>query len=333
MQGGDRLVQELVKRLPEGQHLIAGYIPRNDLTAIAVALYSIVTILLWTNWYRHGKHRWMLALTCGATCMTIGFFVRIGCHYKPYDLGIYIVSTLFILLSPCAFLAANYVCLSHIARYLGNDVTTDCLILPATIIVKFFVISDITTFLIQAAGGAMTASGQENPSMGEVGRKVSMAGLSLQLASFATYTVILLYFGYRVRKLFPKKWSRGSTVAESDKQAFAWYKVADTTPIAEWRILYFTVCATCIGFLIRSGFRVSEFKDGYSGYLYTHEGYFYGLDALPLLISISAYIFVWPPRFLKRSDLFRDLDRVEEVETQEAKTAKEASKTPSVEMA
>ena len=36
----------------------------------------------------------------------------------------------------------------------------------------------------------------------------------------------------------------------------------DLTPIAEWRILYFTVCVTCIGFLMRSGFRVAEFKDG-----------------------------------------------------------------------
>ena len=44
----------------------------------------------------------------------------------------------------------------------------------------------------------MTASGQKNPSMGELGRKVSMAGLSLQLASFASYTIILLCFGYQV---------------------------------------------------------------------------------------------------------------------------------------
>lgn len=70
--------------------------------------------------------------------------------------------------------------------------------MPATVIVKFFVVSDVTTFLIQAAGGALTASGQQNPSMGEIGRKVSMAGLSLQGASFAAYTIILLYFGYRV---------------------------------------------------------------------------------------------------------------------------------------
>lgn len=43
--------------------------------------------------------------------------------------------------------------LSRMAVYLGrNDVTKNCLIVPATLIVKFFVISDITTFLIQGRG-------------------------------------------------------------------------------------------------------------------------------------------------------------------------------------
>jgi hypothetical protein len=180
---------------------------------------------------------------------------------------------------------------------LGEDVTKNCLIVPATVIVKFFVVSDITTFLIQAAGGAMTASGQKNPKMGDIGRKVSMAGLSLQGASFASYTVILLYFGFRVcvstcvssrviltsmslnrRNMYPHKWNRASHT--TDKAPFVWWRIMDRTPVTEWRILYFTVCATCIGFLMRSGFRIAEFKDGYTGYLYTHEGWFYGFDAV-----------------------------------------------------
>lgn len=68
------------------------------------------------DWFRQGKQRWMLALVIGNTCMLIGFFGRIGCHYNPYSLGgecpkllhtkaelpslgIYVFSTLFILLS------------------------------------------------------------------------------------------------------------------------------------------------------------------------------------------------------------------------------------------
>lgn len=44
----------------------------------------------------------------------------------------------------------------------------------------------------------MTASGTSNPKMGEIGEKVSMAGLSLQGASFVAFTCILLLFGYKV---------------------------------------------------------------------------------------------------------------------------------------
>ena len=133
------------------------------------------------------------------TCSQIGFFTRIGCHYDPYSLGIYIISTLFILLSPVAFLAADYVCLSRIAIYLGrDDVCKNCLILPVTAFVKILVISDVSTFLIQAAGGGITASTRQNPQLGNSGQIVSTIGLVLQLATFVTYTVTLLLFGYRV---------------------------------------------------------------------------------------------------------------------------------------
>lgn len=88
--------------------------------------------------------------------------------------------------------------LGRLSLYLGSDVTSRCLLLRANLIAKLYVASDIITFLIQAAGGAMTASGQNNPSMGEIGEKVSMVGLSLQCAAFASYTAILLLFGYRV---------------------------------------------------------------------------------------------------------------------------------------
>jgi hypothetical protein len=49
---------------------------------------------------------------------------------------------------------------------------------------------------------------------------------------------------------------------------------------------------------IRSIFRIAEFAGGYDSYLATHEGYLYLLDALPLFLAMSLYVFVWPPRFI-----------------------------------
>lgn len=296
-------MDQLAKR-QEYRPLIAGYIPRTDLTAIAIALYGVICILLWSHFFRHGRHKWMLTLTIGTTCMLIGFFTRIGCHYDPYSLGIYIISTLFILLSPCAFLAADYVCLSRLALYLGQDVTKNCLVFPVTALVKFFVIMDVTTFLIQAAGGGITASTQNNPSLGSSGQIVSTIGLSLQLASFLAYTIVLILFGIKVRKMYPEKWNVTREHPQIERTRWVWWKAFATHPVVDWRILYFGLLLTCIAFITRSSFRVAEFQGGYSGYLYVTEGYFWALDALPLFLGLLVFVFIWPPRFLKYPELF-----------------------------
>ena len=49
---------------------------------------------------------------------------------------------------------------------------------------------------------------------------------------------------------------------------------------------------------VRSVFRICEFAQGYDGVLRTTEGYFYGLDALPLWIAIAVFAVIWPPTFL-----------------------------------
>ncbi|KAJ9122450.1 hypothetical protein QFC22_001875 [Naganishia vaughanmartiniae] len=51
-------------------------------------------------------------------------------------------------------------------------------------------------------------------------------------------------------------------------------------------------------FLIRSVYRTIELSEGYTGYLNTHEPYFYLLDTLPLWLGISVYVWFWPPKYL-----------------------------------
>jgi hypothetical protein len=76
----------------------------------------------------------------------LGIAMRFGLHTMPESKGLYIVEYLFVVLSPCAFIAANYVLLGRLARHL------DCsqyLLVPARRITIVFISSDISTFLIQ----------------------------------------------------------------------------------------------------------------------------------------------------------------------------------------
>lgn len=78
----------------------------------------------------------------------LGIATRFGLHTMPESKGIYIVEYLFVVLSPCAFIAADYVLLGRMSRHL------DCakhLMVPARRITIVFISSDITTFLIQVS--------------------------------------------------------------------------------------------------------------------------------------------------------------------------------------
>ncbi|KAJ7604492.1 RTA1 like protein-domain-containing protein [Roridomyces roridus] len=262
---------------------IAGYIPSNTPTAIALTLYILSATIHWIHWFRYGRQRYMLTLTLGMTAMALGFAVRIGVHALPDSLGVYMVMDLFILLSPCAFLATDYVLLARLASTFDDEVVEKTMFIRPSRIVRIFVWSDVATFLLQGGGGGLTAS--NNPDTANIGTKIVLTGLSLQLASFGLFAITLVIFGLRIRSQFPEVWQSDST----DKSLVGG---------ADWRVLFYTMCLTCIGILIRSAFRIAEFAGGYRGTVATHEAYFYSLDSLPLWIVMSFYCVIWPPRFL-----------------------------------
>ncbi|KIJ70507.1 hypothetical protein HYDPIDRAFT_105253 [Hydnomerulius pinastri MD-312] len=260
---------------------ILKYIASNTLTGIAIALILIVAFVQ-TYWTKKWGPKWMLCLVIGEYAYAIGFALRFGLHYAPDSRNLYIVEDFFVVLSPCAFIAADYILLGRLARYLD---CTKHLIVPSRRITVIFVISDITTFMIQAAGGGLSTA--DSISTALAGEHIFLAGLALQLASFATFTTIYSFFLYRVYTHEREVWKRD--------EGKLWYN--------DWRALAGAMCLSCVGILIRSVYRVVELSQGYQGYLATTEAYFYGLDTLPLFVAISVYVPFWPGRFIPSTEL------------------------------
>lgn len=66
----------------------------------------------------------------------------------------YMLMSQLVLLSPCAFLAQDYMILPRLATWLDAE---DCLFFKSRLVVRIFVWSDVVTFLLQMAGSGMTA--------------------------------------------------------------------------------------------------------------------------------------------------------------------------------
>ncbi|KAJ6461190.1 RTA1 like protein-domain-containing protein [Mycena vitilis] len=262
------------------------FVPAVTPALVGLVLYALSGVVHWIQFFRMGKP-FMLALAIGMITMAVGFAVRILVHSSSTSLGLNIATTLLILLSPCLYLALDYMILGRLAVLFGPEVSKKAMLIAPTRIATIFVWSDVGTFLIQAVGGAMSTSSNINTI--DLGNTIVIVGLGIQLASFGLFTTLVIFFGLRVRKHFPHVWHA------TGSKAFAPFSSA---PVADWHLLYYTLCLSCVSILIRSIFRMAEFIQGHKGYISTHEAFFYCFDALPLWIAMTLYCAVWPPRFL-----------------------------------
>ncbi|KAG8929494.1 hypothetical protein FRC02_005508 [Tulasnella sp. 418] len=257
------------------------YIPSDTLTAIALLLYLATAGVMFYNIWKWGA-KYMLYIPIGALCMCFGLAIRFAFARNPHSLGIYIGTHMFVVLSPCAFIAAVYVLLGRLVGHLRMD---KYLFIKSTKVTKIFVTSDVVTFLIQAGGGGISAS--RSTSSRELGEKLFVVGLILQIVSFIFFCILFAVFMYRLHHNRPDVWNY------QRYQGVPWH--------SDWKIVAVSLVVSCIGIIIRSFYRVAEGAQGFGGPLATNEGLFYALDTYPLLIAIAVYIPFWPGRILEES--------------------------------
>ncbi|WVQ70923.1 hypothetical protein IAR50_000448 [Cryptococcus sp. DSM 104548] len=247
------------------------YIPNKAINIAAAVLYFVVAAVLTIESFRW-KANYFLALVIGCWCEGIGLVLRVVFRSNPHSTGLYIACYLFVVLSPCAFLAGDYILLGRLVSYL--DAHERLRPLRAAKVSWIFIISDVVTFLIQAAGGGLSTS--KDVTAAETGGHIFLAGIAIQMASFLFFTVAWIIFGVRAWKEDKELWNREG-----------------------WKPLFWALGFTCICFLIRSIYRTIELAQGYIGYIAVHERYYLGLDCLPLLLGVATYMYFWPGRYLK----------------------------------
>ncbi|KAG2140297.1 RTA1 like protein-domain-containing protein [Suillus cothurnatus] len=247
------------------------YDPSKAAAAVAGGLYSIASLCLFTRLFMN-KAWWGLCLPIASTLMSVGFFLRIPMAMNPNSLSILMVQQLLTLLPPAAYLAFNYILYG---RFIVNCVDRRYSWIKPERVARYFVISDITTFLIQGGGGGLEASTKQTSQ--KLGSDILLAGLVLQTLSFAFFMILV---------------------------ARAWHGVLRDGFVLRqepWGPIIWLLMFSSTAYMVRCIYRVIELGQGNGGYLVTHEIYFYLLDSLPLLIGICTYIIYWPTRYLEES--------------------------------
>jgi len=188
-----------------------------------------------------------------------------------------------LIIAPTFFTAGIYVVLGRLIQIMGRSTSP----ISAAAYLWIFCTCDILSLVIQAVGGGMaaTAVAATPPRGSKTGTNIMVGGIVFQMASI---TVFVGFFAEFLRRVRLQKKSLGSKID----------------------VLIGATAFSCAMIYMRSIYRTIELLQGWSGYLITHEAYFIGLDAVPMLLAVSVFNFIHPGWFLPRSR--KDLGNVEE---------------------
>lgn len=176
------------------------------------------------------------------------------------------MQAILILVAPALYAASIYMILGRLIRSTQAEHHS---VIPVKWVTKIFVTGDVISFSLQAGGGGIQSAGTLE--LYEMGEKIIVAGLWVQIIVFGFFVVTSVLFNIRNVK--------APTVASVRGQV-AWKK--------HLIVLY----ATSGLILVRSIFRVVEYLQGNKGYLISHEIFLYIFDTV-LMAAVMVIFAIW----------------------------------------
>lgn len=159
---------------------------------------------------------------------------------------------------------------------------------------RIFIAGDILSLLVQGAGGGIASGGSNdnNVSQLNLGSNMMLGGIIFQLIVMILFCFFGVHFFYNFKK------SKQSTKSVPGLENIRWM----------WRGLGWA----SFWILLRGIYRVVELKQGWRGFLMTHEFYFL-FDMIPVAFALLGLIVTHPYYTLPK---LRNLDPLTAVEIQ-----------------
>lgn len=202
----------------------------------------------------------------------IGYGTRIPLVLKPVgQIGLHSCMHGSIIIAPVFNAAIEYILFGRLMHAVGDQYS----LIKPKLVAWIFIICDIFSLVIQSSGAGILTSSSTKPENAKTGENILLAGLAVNLVSFAIFCLQLLYFDYRTRKS-PPNFPSGSLRQKG------------------WRQFLYVIYLSSSLVLLRQIYRVIEFSQGFTGYLAVHEAYFYVFDTIPIFVSATIYVIFFP---------------------------------------
>ncbi|KAK8118757.1 RTA1 domain-containing protein [Apiospora kogelbergensis] len=235
------------------------YTPSLPAAVVFAVFFAVLAALHTWRLLRHRAY-YFTTFTVGGYFQLIGYCGRIWSHFDPLSIGGFVMQAILILVAPALYAASIYMILGRLIRTLQADSFS---LLPIAWATKIFVLSDIVSFTLQAGGGGIQAAGTLD--LYEIGEKIIIAGLFVQIAMFGFFIATAVLFHVRYAR---GQWR--SAADDDDSNGNCGLACNKTT--VQWRrhlwVLY----------------------TGNRGYLIAHEVFLYVFDAALMALVMATFL-------------------------------------------
>jgi len=235
------------------------YQPTPGFSLGAAGLFFFLSLLICYQTCKYGG-RFMYIVFVMGLCEMQGYVMRYEAGQNG-NVGMFIGSQFFLLVSPIALALVNYLVVGRLMAHLNLPVRVLCKTFAAQSLARFFVTSDVMCFILQASGGGMTAI--TDPTMQNTGRGLVVAGLVLQLCFFSMFAYIV--FVLRTRDEYVLKF------------------------VPALRPVFMGEALTIALLYVRNIYRVAEFAGGNDSYVATNEWMYIAFEACAILLAFVCY--------------------------------------------
>ncbi|KAJ4487658.1 RTA1 like protein-domain-containing protein [Lentinula aciculospora] len=249
-----------------------GYVPALWICIMFIILFSVSTIaqLLHTLCVR----QWFLLPTvvlagCGEI---LGWIGRLWSNQNLQASDPYMIQIACLIISPTPLLGAHFIIFGRLVQILGSQYSR----FKPTLYSRIFLSCDIVSLVVQAVGGGMTASANDDAGV-NLGTNIMLAGIVIQLAILIIFSTTALEFVYRFNTDKPVRSEPSDAIGYMDRRR----------TIGLFAVFFATFCL-----FIRAVYRVIELADGWNGVVISTQWSFDLFDSGMVVLAMYTWNFV-----------------------------------------
>ncbi|KAH6638426.1 parasitic phase-specific protein PSP-1 [Boeremia exigua] len=238
-----------------------GYLPNIPANATFLAVFGLLLVLHLVQGVRYKEWAFMSCVIAGCCLEIAGYVGRIMLHANPFDFNAFLVNLVPITVAPVFFCAAIYVQLTRVINHTDPSKSR----LNPRLITYIFIPCDITSLVLQGAGGALSAGAMSEEGT-VVGVNVSKAGLIFQVVT------LVFFIALSIDYLLALKRSHKKSGAKLERAL---------------KILMACLSVATILILVRCVFRIYELKNGYFSPAFRDEETFIAFESVFMCVAVA----------------------------------------------